>query len=317
MMPETRASRRAGDRRRTCRGRGVLHSASEASVLRSRVREDAGARHPVRAGAEAVEVEAAGEHDGGRGRGRGGHALAAVVPSGVRRRKATSAAAEEAACTARRTAMPISCARARRRAPRKHRQMFGVDGPNAGGRRVRKPDHDSETSSDSVDEDDLPAGSRALDDDPNVDTARVMRVGPRFASMTAATTAVGDGRAPVERPDDDDDDDDARRGWLAPAKPSRGPRAQPGRRRHRRLRAQLHGRRRRRRDEDEDEDAFVPGHGRNRRRGSPTKSAGGLGARAARRARFADARHEPLRRRGRLRRPPRGWTPSPRRRTRP
>ena len=56
--------------------------------------------------------------------------------------------------------------------------MFGAYGSNAGGRRVRKPDHDSETSSDSVDEDDLPSGSEDdEDDDPNVDTARVMRVG--------------------------------------------------------------------------------------------------------------------------------------------
>ena len=57
--------------------------------------------------------------------------------------------------------------------------MFGAYGPNAGGRRVRKPDHDSETSDsdDSVDEDHLPSGSEDDEvDDPNVDTARVMRV---------------------------------------------------------------------------------------------------------------------------------------------
>ena len=121
---------------------------------------------------------------------------------------------------------------------RKHRQMFGAYGPNAGGRRVRKPDHDSETSSDSVDEDDLPSGSEDdEDDDPNVDTARVMRVGgieirlddrgegrrgranaessnaPTTTTTTTTTTGMVD----------------------ESTKPSRGPGAQPGRRRHRRL----------------------------------------------------------------------------------
>ena len=90
--------------------------------------------------------------------------------------------------------------------------MFGAYGPNAGGRRVRKPDHDSETSSDSVDEDDLPSGSEDdEDDDPNVDTARVMRVGGIEIRLDDRGDNSRRGRAErrvVERPDDDDDDDD-------------------------------------------------------------------------------------------------------------
>ena len=94
---------------------------------------------------------------------------------------------------------------------RKHRQMFGAYG-NAGGRRVRKPDHDSETSSDSVDEDDLSSGSEDdEEDDPNVDTARVMRVGGIEIRLDDRGDNSRRGRAErrvVERPDDDDDDDD-------------------------------------------------------------------------------------------------------------
>ena len=90
--------------------------------------------------------------------------------------------------------------------------MFGAYGPNAGGRRVRKPDHDSETSSDSVDEDDLPSGSEDdEEDDPNVDTARVMRVGGIEIRLDDRGDNSRRGRAErrvVERPDDDDDDDD-------------------------------------------------------------------------------------------------------------
>ena len=133
---------------------------------------------------------------------------------------------------------------------RKHRQMFGAYGPNAGGRRVRKPDHDSETSSDSVDEDDLPSGSEDdEEDDPNVDTARVMRVGGIEIRLDDRGDNSRRGRAErrvVERPDDDDDDDDDDGDGFStsPTKESWSQRAQPGRRRHRRLRAQLHGRRR-------------------------------------------------------------------------
>ena len=68
---------------------------------------------------------------------------------------------------------------------RKHLQMFGACGTPTGGH-VRKPDDDdddddsddSEVDSD-IDEENLPSGSEdeSLDDDPNVNTARVMRVG--------------------------------------------------------------------------------------------------------------------------------------------
>ena len=101
---------------------------------------------------------------------------------------------------------------------RKHRQMFGAYGPNAGGRRVRKPDHDSETSSDSVDEDDLPSGSEDdEEDDPNVDTARIMRVGGIEIRLDDRGDNSRRGRAErrvVERPDDDDDDDDDGDGFF-------------------------------------------------------------------------------------------------------
>ena len=66
---------------------------------------------------------------------------------------------------------------------RKHRQMFGAYGTVTGGRRVRKPDDDSSSSSTTsddsdIDEDLLPSGSDDdVDEDPNVDTAHVMRVG--------------------------------------------------------------------------------------------------------------------------------------------
>jgi hypothetical protein len=92
--------------------------------------------------------------------------------------------------------------------------MFGAYGPNTGGRRVRKPDHDSETSDsdDSVDEDHLPSGSEDDEvDDPNVDTARVMRVGGIEIRLDDRGDDSRRGRTErrvVERPDDDDDDDD-------------------------------------------------------------------------------------------------------------
>ena len=90
--------------------------------------------------------------------------------------------------------------------------MFGAYGPNTGGRRVRKPDHDSETSSDAVDEDGLPADSEDdEEDDPNLDTARVMRVGGiqiRLDDRGGDSRRGRTERRVVERPDDDDDDGD-------------------------------------------------------------------------------------------------------------
>ena len=67
---------------------------------------------------------------------------------------------------------------------RKHLQMFGAYGTPTGGH-VRKPDDDDDDDSDDsevdsdIDEENLPSGSEdeSLDDDPNVNTARVMRVG--------------------------------------------------------------------------------------------------------------------------------------------
>ena len=103
---------------------------------------------------------------------------------------------------------------------RTHRQMFGAYGTSKGGR-VRKPDHDSETSDSetSPDEDDLPSGSEDDEvDDPNVETARVMRVGGIEIRLDdrggASRSKRGERRyveppdVEVEPPDDDDDDDD-------------------------------------------------------------------------------------------------------------
>ena len=90
--------------------------------------------------------------------------------------------------------------------------MFGAYGPNTGGRRVRKPDHDSGSSSDSVDEDDLPSHpADDEEDDPNVDTARVMRVGGIQIRLDDRGDNSPRGRTEhrvVERLDDDGDNDD-------------------------------------------------------------------------------------------------------------
>ena len=84
-------------------GRGVLHSRVRRSLAFPSARGWGDAINPP--GAEAVEVEAAGEATADAAAAAEA-VLAAVVLHLTR--KATSAAAEEAACTARRTAMPSS-----------------------------------------------------------------------------------------------------------------------------------------------------------------------------------------------------------------
>ena len=100
---------------------------------------------------------------------------------------------------------------------RKHRQMRDAYGPRAGGRRVRRPDdYDTDTSDDDPDHlseyvtDDSEDQPDA--DDPNVDDARVMRVGGIEIRLDRGADDREDPRGTPVQPralsDDDSDDDD-------------------------------------------------------------------------------------------------------------
>ena len=98
---------------------------------------------------------------------------------------------------------------------RKHRQMRDAYGPRAGGRRVRRPDdYDTDTSDDDPDHlseyvtDDSEDQRDA--DDPNVDDARVMRVGGIEIRLDRGADDREDPRGTPVQPralSDDDDDD--------------------------------------------------------------------------------------------------------------